>query len=219
MKIGKYIPYLMLIVSQFSGAQSRLNGLERIDAITIDEHIVAGKDSDVSLDYYSGKKEVSGNSITYTVEKEDRSYINDNQFSYRIYNKRNVLSRFPYLSSRFLSLSYVPSISTDTNAVESIVRGSISASKINTLSYYGGGIIIYIKGDSKTGDVLEVEFVIHATANQKKDPRMISPEELEKMEKSIKSKIKYSVPEQYEDNSFIHKGCCVNFMPELRVSQ
>lgn len=208
----------MMFVCQIVGAQSRLNGLERIDAITIDERIVAGKDADVTIDYYSGKSEVTGKTITYVIERGTRSR-KSNLIFLKIYNKNNTLPEFPSLNGRELQGDALPFIPADKQVIESIVRSCIPSSKLNTLSYYGGGIWIIMRSDPKTGRVLEVVFRIHTNTNQKKDPKMISPEELEKIENAIKTKVVYSVPDKYKEHEFIRTSCDVTFLPELNISQ
>lgn len=219
MKIKKISLLTILLVSQIVGAQSRLSdSRDRINAITIDERIITGKDSDVCLNYYSGKTEVSGKTATYVVE-ERNSLADGNRRSYLISNKCNILPQFPSMNFRRLRGDEIPFISTDVQVLESIIRSSIPTSKLNILSHYTGELWVIMRSDPKTGEVLEVVFKITTYATQKKDPRMVSPEELEKIEMEIKKRIKYNVPEQYLEHDFIKTNCYINFMNGISIRQ
>lgn len=204
-----------LLVSQIAVAQS--SDSDKKNAIAIDEGMVSSRNTEVCLDYYSGKKSVSGTTITYVVEREDRSDIN--LISYTVYDKNNVLPKVPSLNGVLITSGERPFIPTDESVLESIVRSSVSASKIQTLSHYADRLWVTMRSDPVTGRVLEVEFTIQASTRSKKGPRMISPKELERIEKGIKERIRYDVPDRCKDHSFIVTYCYINFMGGISIAQ
>lgn len=211
MKTENILLSLALFICQISGAQSK--DLDKKNAIVNDEHIIAEVGSDATPDYYTGKTTVYGKTIAYAVERSNK-YYNDDLVFHRVYNKCNELPARPSRNGIELVSGQLPFIATDSEVLRSIVRSCIPAAKIQAIGN-GGDLDIIMWSDPGTGRVLEVEFEITARTHGKgysgKDARMISPEELEDIEKAIKERIIYEVPDKCKDQSFIKTGCMVHF--------
>ena len=218
MKAKFSLLFFAVFFCQLAGAQSRSKDtIETINAIAADERIITGKDTDVCLDYYSGKTTVSGETITYVIEKD--TFLDKSINAHKVHNECNTLPNFPSIKFSKAQSREHPFVATNETVLESIIRSSVSASTLNTLSYYGGGIWIYMRSDPDTGQVLEVEFRIHTHTSQKKSPRMVSPVELEKIEKGIKNQIVYDFPDCCKDYDFIRTACNVYFMNGIHIIQ
>ena len=94
MKTKFTLLFFALFFCQLAGAQSRSKDtIETINAIAADERIITGKDTDVCLDYYSGKTTVSGETITYVIEKD--TFLDKSINAHKVHNECNTLPNFP----------------------------------------------------------------------------------------------------------------------------
>jgi len=172
--------------------------------ITEDERLVNG-DTNADVNYYAGKTSVKGNTITYKVIDGKKKYKTKDQF-YSLYNENNKIDIY---AEPMLNGQLAPSTEDINPYKDDIVRNAVKScipeDAMKRLENCSDVIGIQLFVNSKTGKIDEMSFMLRKSSLRSSQGSIFSlpPQTFEKIEKKLKSDVKFTIKEEYRNHSFI----------------
>ncbi len=211
MKSKSFTTLLLLLASisvLWAQTSPNLREVPRKDIVEDESRIL------YSMDYYTGKDFVKGDSITYAVWEADR-YI----YAVTLKNVSNktIYPRHKDSGELMRDPDQMPLLNADFDQVKNILADVIPPAQLSFLSQSKGYLGIYYWINDQ-GEILQVSFSINTHSADDKYMRSISPLQFEQIEKRIIESVVCEIPWRAQFVDYLGDSFIVRFQDGLTVS-
>ncbi len=209
---SKSFTTLLLLLSSFSGLWAQtspnLREVPRKDIVEDESRIL------YSMDYYTGKDFVKGDSITYVLSHEEFERLQwvmiRNESNKRFYPRYKE-------TGKYMDPSQMPLLNADFEQVKAILTDVIPPAQLSFLSQSNGYLMIFYWINDQ-GEILQVSFSINTHSADDKYMRSISPLQFEQIEKRIIESVVCEIPWRAQFVDYLGDSFIVRFQDGLTVS-